>query len=373
MRPEPDFPTVVTYFKFEGEFIKAEPYGFGHINDTYAAYFRLDDGRVHRYIMQRINHFVFKRPEELMSNISAVTSHLRKKILARGGDPDRETLTLIPTQNGEIFHHTETGNFWRAYIFIEDALTYQIPESLTHVSNAAQAYGNFQRLLGDFSANQLFETIPDFHNTAKRFDTFIKAAEEDTHNRAKGVKAEIDFVLLRAHEMPVVVDLIDQGKLPIRVTHNDTKYNNVMIDDKTGEGVCVIDLDTVMPGSLLYDFGDAIRSISNTAEEDERDLSIVHFSIETFEKYTLGYLEATQDTISSVELEYLPFSARLMTLECGMRFLTDYLSGDVYFLTKRNKHNLDRCRTQFKLVEEMETQFDKMTEISEKTFGDSNR
>jgi Ser/Thr protein kinase RdoA (MazF antagonist) len=363
MRPEPDFPTIVANFKFAGEFLRAEPYGCGHINDTYAAYFRQADGTLRRYILQRINHFVFKQPPELMANILAVTTHLRDKIIASGGDPERETLTLIPTQTGEIFYQTGNGNYWRAYIFIEGALTYQIPESLQHVYNAARAYGHFQRLLDDFPADQLYETIPDFHNTAKRFKAFIHSIEKDAHNRALKVKKAIDFVLRRAHEMPVLVDLMVQGRVPIRVTHNDTKYNNVMIDHQTGAGVCVIDLDTVMPGSLLYDFGDAIRSITNTAAEDERDLSLVHFSLPTYEKYARGYVDATRQAITPVEFEHLPFSARLMTLECGMRFLTDYLDGDVYFRTKRENHNVDRCRTQFKLVREMETQRDAMEKL----------
>jgi thiamine kinase-like enzyme len=298
-----------------------------------------------------------------MANILAVTSHLRKKILVYGGDPDRETLTLIPTQTGDVFHQTEKGYYWRAYIFIEDALTYQIPESPQHVYNAARAYGHFQQLLDDFPADQLYETIPNFHNTAKRFEDFLSAVERDPYQRAQSVKAEIDFILHRAAEMPVLVDLIAQGALPIRVTHNDTKYNNVMIDDKSGEGICVIDLDTVMPGSLLYDFGDAIRSITNTAAEDERDLSIVHFSLDTYKKYAQGYLAATRDALIPAELEYLAFSARLMTLECGMRFLADYLNGDIYFRTHRENHNLDRCRTQFKLVQEMEPQSDAMEKM----------
>lgn len=366
MRPEPDFPKIIPHFMFEGAFISAEAYGFGHINDTYAANFRQEDGTTRQYIMQRINHFVFKKPVELMSNISAVTGHLREKILETGGNPDRETLRLIPAQNGDDFHQTEEGDYWRVYVFIENALTYQIPESLQHVYNAARAYGSFQQLLADFPAAQLYETIPDFHNTARRFETFINVVEKDAHNRALAVKDEIDFVLQRAEEMPVFVDLIDQGKLPVRVTHNDTKFNNVMIDDKTGEGICVIDLDTVMPGSLLYDFGDAIRSISNTAEEDEQNLSIVHFNLETYERYTQGYLDAMHKSLTPVEIEYLAFSSRLMTLECGIRFLADHINGDIYFRTKRDNHNLDRCRTQFKLVEEMEAQFEKMIRIVER-------
>lgn len=363
MADESNFLSIIPYFRFDGEFIRAEPYGSGHINDTYVAYFRKADGSTHRYILHRINHFVFKNPEELMANISAVTAHLSRKIIEAGGNPERETLTLIPTQNGEFFHRTDTGNYWRAYHFIESASTYQIPESSQHIINAARAYGNFQEMLSDFPAIQLHETIPGFHNTAQRFERFIRVIEKDPKNRASDVKEEIDFLLQRAGQTSILVDLIDRGKLPIRVTHNDTKFNNVMIDDETGAGICVIDLDTVMPGSLLYDFGDAIRSIANTADEDERDLSIVHFSLETFDNYARGYLDTTLATLTPTEIRYLPFSAILMTLECGLRFLGDHLAGDVYFRIKREHHNLDRCRTQLKLIKEMEGNFDKMEEI----------
>ncbi|MBC8508814.1 MAG: aminoglycoside phosphotransferase family protein [Chloroflexi bacterium] len=369
MADEPNFPNIIRRFRFEGELFRAEPYGSGHINDTYVAYFRKADGGTHRYILHRINHFVFKKPEELMENIAAVTAHLRRKVIEAGGDPDRETLTLIPVQNGDNFIRTKGGEYWRAYHFIENANTYQIPESSQHVYNAARAYGNFQEMLGDFPAIQLYETIPDFHNTLLRFENFLHIVKKDPNNRAHKVKEEIDFVLQRADQTGILVNLIEEGKLPIRVTHNDTKFNNVMIDDETGDGICVIDLDTVMPGSLLYDFGDAIRSIANTADEDERDLSIVNFSLETFAFFTRGYLDTMLDTLTQTEIHYLSFSANLMTLECGLRFLTDHLAGDVYYRIKRENHNLDRCRTQFKLVEEMEMNSEKMEEIIQKNLG----
>ena len=366
MQPKDNLPEIIAHFCFEGDFIRAEPYGSGHINDTYAAYFGKADGSTYRYILQRINHVVFKKPEELMANISAVTAHLNRKIIEAGGNPDRETLTLIPNLNGENFHQTETGQYWRAYLSIENAKTYQIPESADHVYNAARAYGNFQEMLSDFPVSQLHETIPGFHNTVQRFERFIRVVEKDPKNRAGDVKEEIEFILQRADQSSILLDLIEEGKLPIRVTHNDTKFNNVMIDDETGDGICVIDLDTVMPGSLLYDFGDAIRSIANTADEDERDLSIVNFSLETFENYAQGYLDTTLATLTQTEIRYLPFSAILMTLECGLRFLGDHLAGDIYFRVQREHHNLDRCRTQFKLVKEMEENFDKMEEIIRK-------
>ncbi|MEN8171800.1 MAG: aminoglycoside phosphotransferase family protein [Chloroflexota bacterium] len=363
MKTDPNFPDIVSQFNFEGSFIRAEPFGMGHINDTYVAYFHAADGKIHQYILQRINHFVFQKPDELIRNISRVTTHLRNKILAVNGNPDRETLTLIGTRDDALFHISKQGCYWRAYKFIENALTYQIPVSLQHVYNAANAYGHFQNLLQDFPADHLVEAIADFHNTAKRFETFTAVIAQDAHNRVSKVQPEIDFILRRAHEISTLVDLIEQGELPIRVTHNDTKYNNVMIDNETGAGICVIDLDTVMPGTLLYDFGDGIRSITNTAAEDEQDLSIVHFDLGIFNSYTKGYLDATQEVLTQTEIEYLPFSARLMTLESGMRFLADYLDGDHYFRIKREHHNLDRCRTQFKMVQEMEEQFNSMKKI----------
>ena len=359
-----DFYPIVQNFQFDGKFLRAEPYGFGHINDTYAAYFEKPNGDTYRYILQRINHKVFRNPPQLMKNIEQVTNHLRKKIITTGGDPDRETLNLILTTSGDIYFRDFNENYWRAYIFIEGAETYQVAASMQHVQNAGHAFGNFQRLLSDFPAAQLSETIPDFHNTPQRLTDFKAALDADTLNRAHLAKNEIEFVLNRESDMPVLIH--HAADLTVRVTHNDTKFNNVMIDDQTGEGVCIIDLDTVMPGLSLYDFGDAIRSISNTAAEDERDLSTVNFSLTTFEYFTTGFLTATRGILTPKEVDLLPFSAKLMTLECGMRFLADYLEGDVYFKVHRAEHNLDRCRTQFKLVQEMEAQTEEMVQIIEK-------
>jgi hypothetical protein len=361
---------ILSRFCFQGQFIQAESYDFGHINDTYIAYFRLPGTRVHRYIFQRINQHVFKKPEEVMANIEAVTTHLRNKIAAAGGNPNRESLTLVPALDGRSYCRTQGGDFWRAYTYIENAQTYHIPQSRVHIYNAGRAFGRFQRYLDDFPTIDLHETIPDFHHTPKRLKTFIDVVEADRRNRAISVKDEIEFVLQRAGEASIIVDLISNGNLPLRVTHNDTKFNNVMIDDHTGEGVCVIDLDTVMPGSALYDFGDAIRSIANTAAEDERDLSKVHFNLDTFKVFTSGYTDAVGDILTAVEFERLVFSAWLMTLECGMRFLTDHIDGDVYFRIHRQNHNLDRSRTQFKLVQDMEINFEEMTKIVTKTYND---
>ena len=360
---KPDFTEMVKHFRFEGDFLEANLWKFGHINDTYVARFRKGDGAVRRYILQRINHHIFKSPEKLMHNIEKVTTHLRKKIIAAGGNPERETLNLIPTVGEETFYRTPDGNYWRAYVFIEGAHTYEVVENLDHVHNASKAFGQFQRLVSDFPAEQLYETIPDFHHTRKRFEAFVEAVERDVKNRAQSVKAEIEFVEKRAKDTSVLIDLLERSELPQRVTHNDTKFNNVMIDDETGEGVCVIDLDTVMPGLSLYDFGDSIRSGANPAAEDEQDLSKVCIDLEIFDRFVCGYLDVARDFLMPTEVDYLPFSAKLMTFECGMRFLADHLNGDVYFRIHRENHNLDRCRTQFRMIEDMEAKFDQMMRI----------
>jgi len=360
-----DLAEIVKHFWFEGNFLGADPYGFGHINDTYAACFQVDD-TVRRYVLQRINHNVFKNPEELMRNIEAVTTHLRNKIVATGGNSERETLNLIPTVGGETFYRSPLGNYWRGYTFIEDAQTYEVAEDLDHVYRAAWAFGRFQQMLSDFPADRLYETIPNFHHTATRFQAFVAAVERDVKNRASSVRSEIEFVEKRVGDTSVLVNLLDRGKLPERVTHNDTKFNNVMIDDETGSGICVIDLDTVMPGLALYDFGDMVRSGTNPAAEDEQDLSTVRMDVEIFDRVAKGYLDAAREFLTPTEVDYLPFSGKLMTFENGMRFLTDHLSGDVYFKIHRENHNLDRCRTQFKMVADMEEKQGQMESIVDK-------
>jgi Ser/Thr protein kinase RdoA (MazF antagonist) len=246
------------------------------------------------------------------------------------------------------------------------ARTYQVVGHLDHFYHAGKAFGKFQKLVSDVPPDELYETIPDFHHTPKRFEAFVRSVERDAENRARLARPEIEFVEQRAGEAPVLVDLLDKGELCQRITHNDTKFNNVMIDDETGEGICVVDLDTVMPGLPLYDFGDAIRSGANPAAEDEPDLSRVRMDLDLYDSFSRGYLEMSRDFLTPVEISYLPFSARLMTLECGMRFLADFLDGDVYFEVHRPGHNLDRCRTQFKMVEDMESKFDEMIRIVER-------
>lgn len=358
-----DFKSLAQNFKIDGEFIFAESFGCGHINDTYAVYFKRTFEPPFRCIFQRINNNVFKNPIELMKNINGVTTHLRKKIVESGGDADRETLTIIYTNNGESYYIDDEGSYWRSYIFVENAVSHQTVDKPELFYNSARAFGKFQRLLADYPANTLFETIPDFHNTVKRFEALEQAVSADICDRAKDVKAEIDFAFARKNDVGVLVELLNNNELPLRVTHNDTKLNNVLLDIKTGEGVCVIDLDTVMPGLSLYDFSDSIRFGANPAAEDEKDLSKVYMDISLFKAYTEGFLSEAGEILTEKEIEMLPVAAKIMTFECGIRFLTDYLSGDTYFKIHREGHNLDRCRTQFKLVYDMENKLDLMNDI----------
>lgn len=361
-----NFEEIIEQFNYEGKFSHIVPYGSGHINDTFAVTCIKANGENIRYILQRINTNIFKEPEKLMENIENVTTFLKDKIKISGGNPKRETLNLIHTINGKTFYVSSSGEYWRSYVFIEGAQTYQVVENLTHFYNAGKALGNFEQLLADFPAEKLHETIVDFHNTRKRYITFLEALSLDKMNRAKDIKKEIDFVLNHEEETFTLINLFKEGKLPLRVTHNDTKFNNVMIDDITGDGICIIDLDTIMPGLSLYDFGDSIRSGANPAEEDERDLSRVCMDLKLFEHFTHGFLDGTNHSLTKVELEYLPFAAKIMTFECGIRFLTDHLNGDTYFKIHRENHNLDRARTQFKMVKDMEEKFNEMKAIVEK-------
>lgn len=365
MHTTPDVAAVIEHFQLPGRLMDVAPYGSGHIHDTYASRFQDGNGSV-RYIHQWINHHVFREPEKVMANIERVTLFARERILAAGGDPLRETLTLLPADDGRSFYRAANGDYWRTYVFIEGARTYEQVEDLRHVYSAAKAFGQFQRLLSSLPGERLYETIPDFHHTRKRFESFLRVLAQDPCNRAASVLTEIEFVLVHEAETSVIVDKLARGDLPERVTHNDTKLDNVMIDVATGEGVCIIDLDTVMPGSVLYDFGDAVRIGACTAAEDERNLDKVDVDLVMFDRLTHGYLDAARDFLTPTEIDHLAFSAELITLECGMRFLTDYLNGDVYFKTHRPGQNLDRCRTQFKMVTEMECKRTEMAQIVER-------
>lgn len=357
---------IVPKFAIEGTLTEAVPYGSGHINDTVRLTCALENGGQKRYILQRMNDGIFKNPVELMENVMNVTSFLRKKIVERGGDPERETLNVIRTVDGDNFLKDEDGDFWRMYIFIENATSFDMVRTPEDFYNSAVSFGNFQLLLQDYPAATLHETIPNFHNTVSRFADFKKAVEEDVCGRAKEVQDEIRFVMEREADTHVICDALANGEIPLRVTHNDTKLNNIMIDNETGKGICVIDLDTVMPGSALYDYGDSIRFGASTGAEDEKNLELITCDMGLFEIYTKGYVEGCGGSLSEKEIRMLPMGARLMTLECGMRFLADYLQGDVYFKIHRPEHNLDRARTQFKLVADMEKKWDEMAGIVEK-------
>ena len=337
--------------------VETAPYGNGHINATYLV--QSDPPT----ILQRINTDVFKNPYHVMENIAAVTAHLRKKIVAAGGDPMRETLTVVPTANGDPLYIDDDGSAYRVFYFIQNAQSFDPAETPELFAASAHGFGKFQQMLADFPAHTLHEVIPKFHDTGDRLRQFREALEKNAAGRADAVRAEIDFVLSHANCVSVVTDAIADGSVPLRVTHNDTKLNNVMMDDTTNKPVCVIDLDTVMPGSLLYDFGDALRFGASTGAEDETDLSKIEFDLTYFEAFTKAFLEEVGDSITPRERELLPFSALLMTLECGMRFLADHLNGDVYFRIHRENHNLDRARTQFKLVADMEQKMNQMAAI----------
>ena len=361
-KPLPELDRICAAFDCPGDWVSSCPIPSGHINDTYCSEFD-DSGRRVKYVNQRINHLVFREPERLMENIERVTRFARAQITDAGGDPDRESLTIVPTHDGKSFHRTPEGTYWRMFRYIDGARTYDRVEDLRHVYSASKAFGNFQKMLARLPGERLHETIPDFHHTRKRYDAFLASVEFDPAQRAAAVRPEIDFILAREKDTAIVVEGLDSGRIPERVTHNDTKLNNVMIDNRTGEGICVIDLDTVMPGSVLYDFGDSVRLGAATAAEDERDLAKVGFDIGMFDRLADGYLDAARDFLVPAETDLLAFSAKLLTLECGIRFLTDHLKGDVYFKIHRPGHNLDRARTQFKMVAEMERQMGAMDAV----------
>lgn len=341
----------------------------GHINETYHVTIENEDGKAD-YLFQRINTNVFTDPEKLMHNVSAVTEHLQRKITAAGGDASRETLKFYKTKDGKNYFVNQDGEYWRVCNFIVGTYSCDIIESPRVFYNAGAAFGKFQCLLADFPGTELYETIPDFHNTVKRFEAFEEAVRRNIAGRASQVEKEIAFVRARQKDASVLTDEIAKGNLPLRVTHNDTKLNNILFDAKTDEAICVVDLDTVMPGLSLYDFGDSIRFGANTAEEDEKDLSKVSLDLNLYENYVKGYLSTALDGLTEKEIEYLPFSAKLMTYECGMRFLTDYLNGDTYFRIAYPEHNRIRCLTQFTLVADIERKFDDMIKITKKAVAE---
>lgn len=356
---------IAERFEIEGELESIDPHGNGHINDTFLLTCRVTLERVRKYILQRMNHEVFKDPDGLMENVIGVTNFLQQKIRENGGDPEREALNVIPIRGGGSYWKEEDGTFWRVYRFVEGADSFDVVKRPEDFYESAVAFGHFQKLLEDYPAESLHETIPNFHNTIDRMDKFKKAVEADSMHRVAEVEDEIRFAMEREEDCHILCDMLASGEIPLRVSHNDTKLNNIMLDHETGKGICVIDLDTVMPGSALYDYGDSIRFGANTGEEDEKDLSKISCDLDLFSLYTKGFIEGCEGSLTEKEIRMLPMGAKLMTLECGIRFLTDYLEGDHYYKIHRPEHNLDRCRTQFAMVKDMEDKWAQLQEIVE--------
>ncbi len=354
---------VLEAFDFGAPVVGAVRFGCGHINDTFCVHTQPADDCCRTFILQRMSSAAFQHPEQLMANIVGVTEYLGEKIRQAGGDRSREAMEVIRPRSGETYYTDSEGGAWRVYPFVEGIYCYQTAETPELFEASARAFGKFQRMLDGYPADTLYETIPHFHDTEDRLAKLKAAIAEDVKGRVAECADEIAFVMAREADCSVALQALRDGILPLRVTHNDTKLNNVLIDKKTGEGMCVIDLDTTMPGLSINDFGDSIRFGANHSAEDEKDLSKVNFDIELYRAYTRGFLEGAGGTLTQGELDYMPWGAKLMTLECGIRFLTDYLVGDTYFRIHYPEQNLDRCRTQFKLVRDMEEQFDEMAAI----------
>ena len=361
-----DIMSLLPHFRFEGAFEKALEINAGNINTTYHLIYRLPDGERKEYLLQRINTYVFKDPVGVMRNIDMVTRHIENAYRAQGIDSARRVLRVIPTREGGLFHRTEDDGYWRAYNFITHATAYDRIERPDDFREAARGFGEFQRLLTDFPAGELAETIPGFHHTVRRFDAFEASVAADRAGRAGQLTEEIEFLRQRRGMMSGIVQALEAGRLPVRVTHNDTKINNVMIDDETHRAICVIDLDTVMPGSALYDFGDAIRSGAPTVGEDSPDYEKVALDLDLFEAFTQGFLSEVKSILTPEEISMLPLSAKVITAEQAMRFLTDYIDGDLYYKIRTPDHNLVRARNQMALVRDMEAKFDQMQAICRK-------
>lgn len=347
---------------FKGEVVEVRPFGGGHINDTFLVE-TVNDGERERYILQRINHDIFKNVHELMENYCKVCDFLKGVVESRGGNPLRETITVVKTKAGGSYVKDSKGNYWRGILFIEDSITSEVIECKEDLYKTGKAFGGFQNMLSEYEADTLYESIPNFHNTKERFKTFLEAVEKDVAGRRSEVEEDINFILAREKDTAVLVDMLEAGELPLRVTHNDTKIGNILLDKTTKEGICIIDLDTVMPGLSLYDFGDAIRSGSTYAAEDEKDLEKVYVDLELFEAFTKGFIEGAAGILTEKEKEMLPMGAKVIILEQAIRFLGDYLNGDVYYKTSYDKQNLYRTRTQLKLVADMEKKWSNLENI----------
>ncbi len=355
-----DIKHILRQFLYEGKYISAEELTSGNINSTYLLRYQLEDGSNKNYILQKINTVAFKDPHELMTNIQLVVNHITATMARMKIDCDRKILEFISTKQGGYLYCDERNQYWRSYIFIDNAMAYDAIEDPRHFYEAGRGFGEFQRYLFDFPAEKLSATIPDFHNTTKRFYAFVASVAEDKAGRVSALEKEIDFFFERRKLMNKILTLTADGVLPERVTHNDTKLNNVLIDNTTGKALCVIDLDTVMPGSILYDYGDAIRYGACTAAEDEADLTKIDVDMNLFRLFTDGFVSEIAHTITDEEIRNLPLGVLVITCELAMRFLTDYINGDEYFKVKYPEHNLVRAHAQMKLLEVFESKFDEM-------------
>jgi aminoglycoside phosphotransferase (APT) family kinase protein len=361
--PEKELRHISRQFQIFGELLHAEACEIGHINDTFLATYEQGGVRL-RYLHQKINQHVFKDPPAVMKNVVRVTTHIRGKLEAAGvNDITRRAMIVIPTREGQSCFRNADGEYWRTFVFIEGAQSYESVQTANQAFEAGRAFGEFQLHLVDLPGAQLNETIPGFHNTRRRFAAFQRAVEQDRFNRARDVQAEIEFAIKRGPLCDVLLNALATGRIPERITHNDTKFNNVMLDIRTGKAICVVDLDTVMPGCALYDFGDMVRTTTSPALEDERDLSKVNLHMSMFKKLAEGYFSAAGCFLTKTERSYIAFSGKLISFETGLRFLADYLTGDHYFRIHRPGHNLDRCRKQFRLVESIERHEEAMQKL----------
>lgn len=360
-----EYTNIAEQFLIVGRVIYIREFGCGHINTT----FRITTDAGVEYVLQKINTNIFKKPFELMENMKNVTDYLAAIVSEENGDPERDVVIVVPTKDKKLCVENKLG-CWRMLKFVSDSETIEIISDPKDFYYAGYAFGKFTRQLNDFPASTLHETIPNFHNTPSRYRDFEAAVAENASGRALDVKEEIEFVRKRKNFCSLFTDKIEDGTLPLRVTHNDTKLNNVLFDENTKKPLAVVDLDTVMPGLSLYDFGDAIRYGTNPVAEDEKDLSKVFCDLTLFESFTRGYLEQCGKLLTKEEIDMLPFAGKMMTLECGMRFLADHIAGDVYYKIHREGHNLDRARTQFKLVEDMEEKEKEIKAIIDRIYSE---
>lgn len=347
-----DFYKIAEKFMIEGEIVDVSTQSGGHINDSYSITTTKD-----KYVLQRINHSIFKNPKQLMENFRKVCDYLKKEVKKRNGDEMREVLTLVKTKDNQDYYF-DGENYWRMLVHIKNSICYETVKSAEDLVKTGETFGKFQTMLTDFPAHELYEVIPDFHHTKKRFQTFLEAVKNNKSNRAHLVADEIKFIMDRENETSLLVDMLEKQELPLRVTHNDTKLSNILLDANTKEGLCVIDFDTIMPGTVLYDFGDAIRTGACWSAEDEKDLSKVYIDLDLYEAFTRAFVANAKAGLTESEIKFLPLGAKIITLEQGIRFLTDYLDGDLYYKISYPEHNLDRTRTQLKLVADTEAKWD---------------